>query len=147
LRHYIVKEYNNFFKKKIKINNMFKFTLLIAAILLVLIDSIYLNLMKKYISNVITKVQGPNLKFNYISALICYIFLITGLSYFILIPRKSVQDAFLLGIVIYGVYESTTYALFQNWSLIVAIIDTLWGGILFALVTYLIKLLQKFNVR
>ena len=30
---------------------MFKFTLLFAAILLVLIDSIYLNLMKNYISN------------------------------------------------------------------------------------------------
>ena len=126
---------------------MFKFTLLIAAILLVLIDSIYLNLMKKYISNVIVKVQGTNPKFNYISALICYIFLITGLSYFILIPNKSVQDAFLLGIVIYGVYESTTYALFQNWSLMMTIIDTLWGGILFASVTYIIKLMRKFNVR
>jgi len=123
---------------------MFKFTILIAAILLVLIDSIYLNFMKKYISTSIIKVQGPNIKFNYISALICYIFLITGLSYFILIPRKSVQDAFLLGIVIYGVYESTTYAVFQNWSALIAIMDTIWGGILFALVTLIIRWLRKF---
>jgi uncharacterized membrane protein len=47
-----------------------------------------------------------------------------------------VQDAFLLGLVIYGVYETTNWALFSKWSPMSVIIDTLWGGILFAATTY-----------
>jgi uncharacterized membrane protein len=67
------------------------------------------------------------------------IFLILGLYYFIIKPNRSIKDAFLLGLVIYGVYEGTNYALFNNWSEYIVIIDTLWGGILFALTTFIIK--------
>ena len=45
------------------------------------------------------------------------------------------MDAFLLGIVIYGVYESTNYAILKNWNIKAVALDTLWGGILFALTT------------
>ena len=70
------------------------------------------------------------------------VFLIVGINYFIIKPKKSVSDAFLLGIVIYGVYETTNYALLKNWSILTVIIDTLWGGILFAITTYIINLLR-----
>jgi uncharacterized membrane protein len=53
-----------------------------------------------------------------------------------------VTDAFLLGIVIYGVYETTNYALFKDWSILTVIIDTLWGGTLFAITTYIVNLLR-----
>ena len=68
-----------------------------------------------------------------------YFFLI---NYFIIKPHKSVSDAFFLGIVIYGVFDTTNYALFKNWSLITTIIDTLWGGLLFASTTYVVNLLR-----
>jgi uncharacterized membrane protein len=110
----------------------------------VLVDSIYLNIIKGYFENQIKKVQGTNLKLNYVGAAICYLFLITGLNYFIIKPRKSVSDAFLLGIVIYGVYETTNYALFSNWSILTVIIDTLWGGLLFAITTYMVNLFRVF---
>jgi len=42
---------------------------------------------------------------------------------------------FLLGIIIYSVYDLTSLALLKNWSVKTAIIDTLWGGILFTLTT------------
>jgi uncharacterized membrane protein len=121
---------------------MFDFLLLVSAIVLISIDFIYLNLIKGYFNNQIKMVQGSPMSINYLGAAICYILLVTGINYFIIKPRKSVSDAFLLGIIIYGVFETTNYALFKNWSLLTVIIDTLWGGILFASTTYIINLLR-----
>jgi uncharacterized membrane protein len=121
---------------------MYNPLLIVSAILLVVIDSIYLNLIKDYFAKQIQNVQGSTLKINYVGAAICYIFLIIGLNYFIIKPNRSVQDAFLLGLVIYGTYELTNYALFKSWSLLTVIIDTLWGGSLFALTTYIVKMLR-----
>jgi uncharacterized membrane protein len=121
---------------------MFDFLLLVSAIVFITIDFIYLNVIKGYFNNQIKMVQGSPMTINYLGAAICYILLIVGINYFIIKPRKSVSDAFLLGIVIYGVFETTNYALFKNWSLLTVIIDTLWGGLLFAATTYIINLLR-----
>ena len=112
--------------------------MLVSAIVLIVIDSFYLNLMKGYFDNQVKKVQGTNIKMNFLGAAICYIFLIVGLNYFIIKPHRSVQDAFLLGLVIYGVYETTNLALFSNWSVLTVLIDTLWGGLLFGITTAII---------
>lgn len=117
---------------------MFDFKLLISAIIFIVIDYIYLNLIKGYFEKQIQDVQGSAVKINFLGAAICYLLLIIGINYFIIKPRKSVQDAFLLGIIIYGVYESTNYALFKNWSILTLLMDTLWGGILFATTTYIV---------
>jgi uncharacterized membrane protein len=52
-------------------------------------------------------------------------FLIFGLNYFIINDKKSVLDAFILGIIIYGVYETTNYSLLKKWPLTVVIVDTI----------------------
>ena len=121
---------------------MFNFLFLVSAIVFISIDFVYLNVMKSYFDNQIKSIQGSPIKMNYLGAALCYIFLIIGINYFIIKPRRSVSDAFLLGIVIYGVYETTNLALFKNWSILTVIIDTLWGGILFAATTYLVNLLR-----
>ena len=118
--------------------------LLISAIVFVVLDSIYLNLIKDYFSKQIKLIQGTPIQINFLATLLCYIFLIFGINYFIIQPNHSVQDAFLLGIVIYGVFETTCKALFSKWSWTTVIMDTLWGGILFALTTYFVKTIQKF---
>jgi uncharacterized membrane protein len=123
---------------------MFNFKLLISAIVFVVIDSIYLNLIKDYFGNQIKVIQGSPIKINYLATIICYIFLIFGLNYFIIKPNRSIQDAFLLGLVIYGVYETTNKALFSKWSWTTVIIDTLWGGILFALTTFIVQQFTSF---
>ena len=123
---------------------MFDFNLLISAIIFVSLDYIYLSSIKNYFLNQIKKVQGTPVSVNFLAVVICYIFLIIGINYFIIKPKRSVQDAFLLGLVIYGVYETTNWALLKNWSVITVIIDTLWGGTLFALTTYLTNMLVKF---
>ena len=122
---------------------MFDFKLLISAIVLVSIDFAYLSLIKNYFSNQIKLVQGSPIQMNFLSTLLCYIFLIFGINYFIIKPNRSIKDAFLLGIIIYGVFETTNKSLFSKWSWLTVIIDTLWGGILFALTTFVVSLIRR----
>jgi uncharacterized membrane protein len=122
---------------------MFNILFLVSAILFVVIDFVYLNLIKNYFINQVKIVQGSPLKINLLGTVLCYIFLIFGINYFIIKPKKSAYDAFLLGILIYGVFETTNYALFSKWSPLTVIMDTVWGGILFALVTFIINKLRS----
>jgi uncharacterized membrane protein len=128
---------------------MFQFNLtklLLSAITLVSIDSVYLQFIKNFFSNQIKLVQQMPMELNFVAAILSYILLVFGINYFIIQPNRSIQDAFLLGLIIYGVFETTNKALFNNWSWVTVFIDTLWGGVLFGLTTfftsYIVKLLQ-----
>jgi uncharacterized membrane protein len=89
-------------------------------------------------------VQGSPLKINLVGAIPCYIIMIPGFYYFIIRPRLSIFDAFLLGIFVYGVYGFTTLSIIKKWNLQTVLIDTLWGGLLYATLTYVIQnYLQK----
>lgn len=121
---------------------MFYFLLLISAVVLIVVDFVYLNVMHGYFDNQIRSIQGSSINMNYFGAILCYFFLIVGINYFIIFPRRSVTDAFLLGIIIYGVYETTNYTLLKNWTIQTVIIDTLWGGLLFAITTYVVNSLR-----
>lgn len=125
---------------------MFDFTLLISAIVFVVLDYFYLNLAKNYFENQVQLVQGSPLKLNYLGAILCYIFLIFGINYFIIKPKRSIQDAFLLGLIIYAVFETTNLALFSNWSWFTVLIDSLWGGTLFALTTYIVNIIRSIKL-
>ena len=122
---------------------MFNSTFIISGFLLILIDFVYLSLIKGYFINQIITVQGSNVQPNLMAIAICYLFLVFGINYFIIKEKRSVFDAFLLGLVIYSVYETTNKALFTKWSWITVFIDSLWGGILFALTTWSIYKIQK----
>ena len=125
---------------------MFDFTLLISAIVFVVLDYFYLNLTKNYFKNQVQLVQGSPLKLNYLGAILCYIFLIFGINYFIIKPKRSIQDAFLLGLIIYAVFETTNLALFSKWSWFTVLIDSLWGGVLFALTTYIVNIIRSIKL-
>jgi len=113
----------------------------VSSIVFIMIDSVYLNFIKDYFNNQVKLIQGSSIKINSYAIIICYIILIFGINYFIIIPNRSILDAFLLGLIIYGVYETTNMALFSKWSWTTVLIDTLWGGILFALTTTIIKMI------
>jgi uncharacterized membrane protein len=104
---------------------------------------LYLNLIKETFKKQIEDVQSSPMKINISAAAICYVFLIFGLYYFVIKENKSYIYAFLLGIVIYGVYETTSMALLQKWKWQTVIMDTLWGGILFAITTLIFKEIKK----
>jgi len=78
------------------------------------------------------------MKVKWLPAIVCYFFLIFGLNYFILRTHRPVLDAFILGLVIYGVYDMTNLALFKKWNWRLACMDTLWGGVLMALTTAIV---------
>ena len=64
---------------------------------------------------------------------------------FIIKDKKPIYDAFLLGFSIYAVYETTTAAIFKDWNSWLVIMDSLWGGILFSLITIIIYKLISCN--
>ena len=117
-------------------------TIILTAVLLVIFDSIYLTLMTPYFNKQIASVQGSKIQMNLLGAILCYLALIFGLYYFIIKDKRSVLDAFLFGLVIYAVYEFTTIALLKNWWWKTVVIDTLWGGILFAITTAMVYKLK-----
>ena len=108
------------------------------------IDYIGINLLlKDYFSKLIKGIQKKDMKIRYSGAIFTYIIMTLGLYYFIIKEERSIVDAFLLGVLIYGVFEGTNYALFDNWELKALVMDTTWGGILFALTTYAFYKIKK----
>uniref|UniRef100_A0A6C0BC17 DUF2177 family protein n=1 Tax=viral metagenome TaxID=1070528 RepID=A0A6C0BC17_9ZZZZ len=112
------------------------------SLIFVVIDSLYLFSSKTYFQKQILSVQKGPIQLRIVPTVLCYIALIFGLWYFILREKKSWIQAFLLGIVIYSVYETTNYATLKAWTAKTVIMDTVWGGILFALVTKIVQLLN-----
>jgi uncharacterized membrane protein len=110
-------------------------TVLLPGVILLLIDGIFLSLNRDMFELQIAEVQRVVLEVKYLGVLVCYALLIFALYYFIIKDRRSVKDAMILGFIIYGVYESTTYALLKKWKIRTLMIDTLWGGILLGLTT------------
>ena len=110
---------------------------IVISIIMLILDSIYLKTFSGFFNDVVTKVQGSKIKLNLIGAILCYTMLVFSLNYFIISRKKPLIDAFILGIVIYGVYETTNYAILEKWSPLAVILDTFWGGLLFTLTTYI----------
>ena len=116
--------------------------LVLIAVLFICIDSLYLYSSMNYFQKQIVSVQGFPVKFRIESAILCYIALVFGLWYFVIREKKSWKYAFLLGLVIYTVYETTNYAIINKWKWETVVMDSLWGAILFALTTKLVYLLN-----
>jgi uncharacterized membrane protein len=110
-------------------------TVLLPGLIMLVLDVIFLGLNKNMFELQVAEVQRVVLEVRYLGVVLCYPLLIFALYYFIIKDRRPVIDAMLLGFVIYGVYETTTYALLKKWKLQTMMIDTLWGGILFGLTT------------
>jgi len=115
---------------------------MLAAIVLVILDFIYISFIKDTFIHQIETIQGSKVTINWVGTILCYLCIIASLHYFILWPKKSIFDAFILGFLTYGIYETTSYALFKKWSFNIMVMDTIWGGILFALTTYIVRRLH-----
>lgn len=116
--------------------------ILLSCLIIILVDAVFLSLMSGKFNSMILSIQGSKIKINYVSAIICYILMIVGYNYFITFQNKGLIDSFILGIVIYGIYETTNKAIIKNWKWDVVLIDTLWGGTLFTITTFILSLLK-----
>jgi uncharacterized membrane protein len=118
---------------------------LLTAIIFVILDGTYLNLIKGYFNKQVKSIQGSDIQINIVATGLTYVVLIYGLNYFIIRKHKSVQEAALLGFFTYAVYELTNLSLFKNWNITTVIIDTTWGTVLFSLTTAIVyKISQIF---
>jgi len=109
--------------------------LILSTIILLILDFIYISVNMRAFEEQIALIQRVVMQVRIEGAIICYLLLIFGLNYFIISRNRPVLDAFLFGFVIYGVYDSTNYAMLKKWSPYLAIMDALWGGTLMALTT------------
>ena len=88
-------------------------------------------------------IQKEPFKLNIYSAIVCYILLTLGIYYFVIQNNLSYKEAFLLGFIIYGIFDTTTMSIFKDWNPSIALLDTFWGGILFTLVLFIYKKIEK----
>ena len=117
--------------------------IIIIGVVMLLLDACYLYLNGPMFMRLFRSVQHDDMRVKMIGVVLCYFLLIFGLYYFIISRRRPVMEAFLFGLVIYGVYETTNYATFNKWTPLMLVLDTVWGGTLFALTTWITYLLLK----
>lgn len=122
---------------------MYKLTkqIIAAAFVMLALDFVYLSINKANFENQVINIQRVIMQINMVPVVLCYVLLIFGLSYFILRQHRSPFEAFLFGIVIYGVFDTTNSAIFKKWSPQLAVMDTLWGGILMAVTTQIVYMM------
>ncbi len=119
--------------------------LLIDGTWLRLTAPLYLPAYKTFMS--FDAIGNPEL--NLTAGLLAWFFIVLG-NYVFVTPMtdfvwwKSIVWGFCFGVVIYGVYNTTNMAVFTQWSVLVAIIDTFWGGIFNVLIALVILLAQKY---
>ena len=123
--------------------------LVVIGITMLILDYLYINfLILPGFSKMINKIQRREMSVRIIPAILCYMLMIFGL-YFLIINSKVQEkqkliNSFVLGLVIYGVYDLTNYATIINWSSSIAIMDMIWGGVLFLSTTYItLKLIKN----
>tara|TARA_A100001015_G_C14821706_1_gene644946 strand:- start:246 stop:620 length:375 start_codon:yes stop_codon:yes gene_type:complete len=104
---------------------------------ILLINFIYLFSLKSYVLKIIKNIQNQDIKINKFSFILSYLLISFGLYFFIIKPRKNVEDAFILGILVYGFYHLKNLSFLSKWDLFLGMIETLFGGISFYLTTYL----------
>lgn len=129
-------------------------SLFITAILTILfLDYIWIGIIyKNKYMNAIASVQGSELSVRYGSAIVVYLAIATMIIVWVL-PRveavtKNKSDLMmnsfkyggLLGGLSYAIFNFTNNAIFKNWTLETAIVDTLWGSFLTGATTYVLTL-------
>ena len=110
---------------------------------MIVLDGVFIYLSSSIFGLQILSVQHSALQINMYAAALCYAVLVAGLYYFILYLGRSVKEAFLLGFVVYAVYELTNKALLKNWNWSTVVLDSLWGGTLFATTSHVVYTVSK----
>lgn len=105
-----------------------------AAVLLLLLDLPWLMVSAPYVQGMIQRIQGSPLRMAYIPAAVVYI----AMAY-ILLQTKTPLEAFYAGAATYAVYDFTNLATLKNYDLSFALVDSLWGGVLFAMARFLLN--------
>lgn len=124
--------------------------LFIYAILFVALDSLYLSFISNPFGAMIKRIQGTNMVVKLLPAIVVYIVLVASWKIFVYpelkkrSPKDTIVRAGMLGFFIYTVFDFTNLAVIKDYELGLAVIDSLWGGILFSITTALFIFIRKF---
>ena len=117
----------------------FQIGFVVLAVFLTLDLPMILLINKKMYQKQLNLINGSN-KLNtgrvMIAAVITYLLLALGIYYFG-VNQNSVVNGAVFGLVVYGVYNFTNLATISRYDSKVSVVDTAWGTILCALVTFI----------
>jgi uncharacterized membrane protein len=103
-------------------------------------DYVWITSQQGMYGKLVAGVQGSPMKVNLTAAAIAYAFVVMCFIG-IVVPsirgngKKSFSSSFargaIIGLGVYGVYNATNASIFSNYSTFAAIVDTIWGTLLF----------------
>lgn len=114
--------------------------IVICLLAMLIIDIFWINtVMKTNYGVMVRKIQKTEMKMNYLAGFMAYVFMAIAFVQIVVKYNLSLLDAFIFGLSLFAVYDFTTGAIFTGWNWPLAYLDILWGGILFATLTYIYK--------
>ena len=108
----------------------------LALVLLPILDLPWLYLQQFIGAPMFSAIQGRKVNLKILPAVVVYL----ALAY-LLLQQTSVLQAALSGAATYAVYDFTNLAVFDDYKLWFAVVDSLWGGLLFAAAYAILKLI------
>lgn len=125
----------------------------LAALTMMLLDGFWLGLVANqfYLTHLKHLIRGDGTKFdvNYPAAGAVYALMVLGFIVFISPSlskwtfRQTVLKSALFGIVVYGVYDFTNLATLRDWPAIVAVVDVLWGAVIYSVTAVIVKMASQ----
>jgi len=112
------------------------------ALIALLIDVPWLYLNQGWSSELIRGIQGSAISVRVLPALVVYV----AIGYLIS-TATSIGGAAALGVATYAVYDFTNYATLKNYDPRFAVVDTLWGGLLFGFTYAASQRIRAFGFR
>jgi len=112
----------------------------VSLFIFIIVDLIWIaGIMKNFYRSQLgplSRMTGGSMSPNIPSSILVWMLIVLGLILFVLpkIPKtgsgfEGVLWGVLFGLVVYGVYDLTNFALLKDWSLSMTIVDMLWGMI------------------
>jgi uncharacterized membrane protein len=134
----------NYYHGKINSEILYKI-ISIVTFLVLTIDFIWIKLvMFDQYNKLIADIQKTSLIVRFIPTILSYMTIILPIVIFVipkLTPERRVLDSIVyggvMGLMMYGMFSFTNYALIKQWSLQVVLLDTIWGAILYSIVSLL----------
>jgi uncharacterized membrane protein len=109
---------------------------LIILITTIVIDCIWLFLTSSFYSKTFATMGATFSQLAILYGLYVYVLLSIGIDY-LQNNNADWKIIFMYGFIVYGVYDGTMLATFDNYDKLTAVIDHLWGGVLTLSVNYI----------
>lgn len=113
---------------------------ILGIITLLILDILWLTLfMGNRYQIMIPTIQKQKMQINYYSATGAYLLMIYLLIFVVHKYKMNLTESFIFGFCLYGVYDLTCGAIFNNWDFGLALIDMIWGGFVYMISAYVMS--------